>query len=160
VTEQDGKGGPAEVRTETELRIERQLTLLQRRVHHMHGTPDGVDLDRAGYGIMSRIEDSGPQRLSALAHAFGLDPSTITRQVQTLEGSGLLERSRDPLDRRASLLDLTATGREVLTSTRDLRLSRLREAMARWSSEEQVTFGRLLADFNEAVERSSLQNGQ
>jgi DNA-binding MarR family transcriptional regulator len=148
------------VRAETELLIERQLTLLLRRVQHMHGTPDGVDLDRAGYGIMSRIADSGPQRLSALAQAFGLDPSTITRQVQALESSGLLHRSRDPQDRRASLLELTDTGREVLGSTRDLRLQRLRDAMASWSSEEQLTFGRLLEDFNEAVERSSLQHGQ
>ena len=155
---------------ETGLRIERQLTLLQRRVQHMHGTPDGVDLDRSGYGIMSRIEDSGPQRLSALAHTFGLDPSTITRQVQALETSGMLRRSRDPRDRRASLLELTDSGHDVLGSTRTLRVERLRDAMSTWSHEEQTTFGRLLEDFNDAVGRtvtavhatngSALQDGQ
>ena len=155
---------------ETGLRIERQLTLLQRRVQHMHGTPEGVDLDRSGYGIMSRIEDSGPQRLSALAHAFGLDPSTITRQVQALETSGLLQRNRDPQDRRASLLELTETGHDVLGSTRTLRLQRLGDAIDSWSVEEQTTFGRLLEDFNDAVGRtvtdvhatngSALQHGQ
>ena len=149
-----------------ELLIERQLTLLLRRVQHMHGltAADGVELDRSGYGIMSRIADSGPQRLSALAHAFGLDPSTITRQVQSLESSGLLERSRDPQDRRASLLTLTQAGRDVLGSTRRQRVQRLRDAMAAWSPEERLTFGRLLEDFNEAVGRtlegSALQDGE
>jgi DNA-binding MarR family transcriptional regulator len=154
---------------DAELRIEQQLTLLLRRVQHMHvlSAPDGVGLDRSGYGIMSRIADGGPQRLSALAQAFGLDPSTITRQVQALESSGLLRRDRDPRDRRASLLELTEVGRDVLRSTRSLRIRRLRDAMAHWSAEEQATFGRLLEDFNDAVGRtvlstpvSSLQDGQ
>jgi DNA-binding MarR family transcriptional regulator len=139
-------------------RIERQLTLLLRRVQHMHAlsSPDGVDLDRSGYGILSRIADLGPQRLSALAQTFGLDPSTITRQVQALEGSGLVRRSADPEDRRASLLDLTTAGHEVLGSTRRLRVERLRGAMAHWSEEEQHTFGRLLEDFNDSVGRAAL----
>jgi DNA-binding MarR family transcriptional regulator len=151
---------------DNELQIERQLTLLLRRVQHMHGmtAPDGVELDRSGYGIMSRIADSGPQRLSSLAHTFGLDPSTITRQVQALESSCLLERSRDPEDRRASLLALTQAGRDVLGSTRSLRVQRLRDAMSAWSAEERRTFGRLLEDFNEAVGRtvdgSALQHGE
>jgi DNA-binding MarR family transcriptional regulator len=141
---------------DTEMRIEQQLTLLLRRVQHMHGmtSPDGVELDRSGYGILSRIADSGPQRLSDLAQAFGLDPSTITRQVQALEGSGLVTRSRDPQDRRASLLALTQAGHTVLGSTRSLRIERLREAMAAWTQDERHTFGRLLADFNEAVGRT------
>jgi DNA-binding MarR family transcriptional regulator len=154
---------------ETEL-IERQLTLLLRRVQHMHGlsAPDGThggdgthgtDLDRSGYGILSRIADSGPQRLSALARAFGLDPSTITRQVQALESQGLLERQRDPRDRRASLLRLTETGHARLGDTRRLRVQRLRDAMSAWSAEDRSTFGRLLADFNEAVGRTVPAHG-
>ena len=140
---------------DTELQIERQLTLLLRRVQHLHlmTAADGVDLDRSGYGIMSRVADSGPQRLSALAQAFGLDPSTITRQVQALETAGLLQRSRDPQDRRASLLELTETGHEVLASTRRLRIERLRDAMSTWSTEQRDQFGRLLEDFNDAVGR-------
>lgn len=144
---------------EAELRIERQLTLLMRRVHHMHqmgapGTREVPDVDRSGYGILSRIADSGPQRLGALAQAFGLDPSTITRQVQALEGNDLLRRSRDPQDRRASLLQLTDAGHQALRATRRLRIERLRDALADWSPEEQLTFSRMLEHFNDAVSRS------
>ena len=100
----------------TTSRIEQQLTVLLRRVQRIHfSTSSGdIDLDRAAYGIMCRIADDGPQRLGALAQAFGLDPSTITRQVQSLEQAALVVRSTDPSDRRASLLDLSEEGRSVL----------------------------------------------
>ena len=156
LAEQDETGGSAMSGRETELLIERQLTLLLRRVQHMHAmaAPDGAEVDRSGYGILSRIADAGPQRLSALAVTFGLDPSTITRQVQALEASGLLRRTPDPRDRRASLLELTDAGHDLLASLRHRRIEALRGAMATWSPDEQHTFGRLLQDFNDAVGRT------
>jgi DNA-binding MarR family transcriptional regulator len=101
-------------------RIEQQMTILLRRTQRIHFTTASgeVELDRSGYGIMCRLHDDGAQRLSALAHAFGLDPSTITRQVQALEANQLVQRQADPNDRRASILDLTVEGREVLGETR------------------------------------------
>ena len=79
-------------------RIEQQLTVLLRRVQRIHmvtGSGD-VHLERSSYGILCQLADEGPQRLGALATAFGLDPSTITRQVQALESLGLAQRSTDP----------------------------------------------------------------
>ena len=100
--------------------IEQQITVLLRRVQRIHlsTTTGDVNLERSAYGIMCKLADEGPQRLGALATAFGLDPSTITRQVQALEEIGLAGRKTDPSDRRASILDLTDNGREVLDSTR------------------------------------------
>ena len=96
--------------------IEQQMTVLLRRGQRIHlVTARGdVHLERSGYGIMCQLADEGPQRLGALAHAFGLDPSTITRQVQALEEIGLADRRTDPSDRRASILDLSDEGRDVL----------------------------------------------
>ena len=65
---------------------------------------------------MCKLADEGPQRLGALAQAFGLDPSTITRQVQALEEIGIAGRKTDPSDRRASILDLTPEGRRRSTA--------------------------------------------
>ena len=100
--------------------IEQQITVLLRRVQRIHlsTTTGDVNLERSAYGIMCKLADEGPQRLGALATAFGLDPSTITRQVQALEEIGLAARTTDPSDRRASILDLTDNGREVLDTTR------------------------------------------
>jgi len=137
--------------------IEQQLTILLRRVQSIHfSTAWGeVDLDRSAYGIMCRLADEGPQRLGSLAQAFGLDPSTITRQVQALESAGLASRSTDTADRRASILDLSAEGREVLSRTREHRRARFEAALSDWTVKERTEFGRLLEKFNISVEQLS-----
>ena len=134
--------------------IEQQMTVLLRRVQRIHlSTSDGdVNLERSAYGIMCKLADEGPQRLGVLATSFRLDPSTITRQVQSLVSLGLASREVDPSDRRASILDLSDTGREVLTETRARRRERLRDALADWSPEDREAFGRLLEQFNTSVE--------
>ncbi len=135
--------------------IEQQLTILLRRVQRIHFTTatGEVELDRSAYGILCRLVDEGPQRLGLLAQAFGLDPSTITRQVQALEHEGLVERRPDPTDRRASLLDLTDQGREVLTATRDRRREWLRASLGDWDEHDHEEFGRLLEKFNLSIDK-------
>ena len=102
-------------------KIEQQMTVLLRRVQSIHLSTSAGDmhLERSAYGILCQLADEGPQRLGALATAFGLDPSTITRQVKALEDAGLAARETDPSDRRASILDLTAEGREALDTHSD-----------------------------------------
>jgi DNA-binding MarR family transcriptional regulator len=135
--------------------IEQQLTILLRRVQRIHFTNASgeVELDRSAYGILCRLVDEGPQRLGLLAQAFGLDPSTITRQVQALEQERLVERRPDPTDRRASLLDLTALGREVLTTTRTRRRAWLQAALGDWDEHDHEEFGRLLEKFNLCIDK-------
>ena len=136
-------------------RIEQQLTILLRRVQRIHFTTSSgeVELDRSAYGILARLVDEGPQRLGLLAQAFGLDPSTITRQVQALEHEGLVERRPDPTDRRASLLDATDHGREVLMTTRERRRDWLRASLGDWDEHDHEEFGRLLEKFNLSIDK-------
>ena len=141
--------------------IEQQMTTLLRRVQRIHLTTSDaeINLERSAYGIMCKLADEGPQRLGALATAFGLDPSTITRQVQALEEIGLAARKTDPSDRRASILDLTDSGREVLDSTRDRRRAKLQQALAEWPESDLTDFGRLLKEFNASLDRLLVEEG-
>ncbi len=136
-------------------RIEQQLTTLFRRVQKIHVfTSHGeFALDRSGYGLLCRIADEGPQRLGSFATAFGLDPSTITRQVQALERAGLAERQPDPDDRRAALLSLTEEGRTAVLATRAHRRRRLEQVLADWSPEDRHDFARLVKLFNESTDQ-------
>lgn len=133
--------------------IEQQMTILLRRVQSIHiSTSSGeMDLDRSAYGILCRLADEGPQRLGALATAFGLDPSTITRQVQSLEKAGLVHRRADLEDRRASILDLTEEGHVVLQHTRAYRRERLEQMLEEWSDQDLGEFARLLAKANDSI---------
>ena len=135
--------------------IEQQLTILLRRVQRIHFSTSSGDvvLDRSAYGIMCKLADEGPQRLGALASTFGLDPSTITRQVQALEEMGLAKRVTDPSDRRASILDLNDDGRQVLEQTRAHRRARLQLALSDWPEADLQDFARLLGEFNLSLDR-------
>lgn len=134
--------------------IEQQMTILLRRVQVIHiSTSSGeMELDRSAYGILCRLADEGRQRLGSLASAFGLDPSTITRQVQALERAGLVSRRADADDRRAAILDLTDEGRSVLAHTRAYRRQRLEQVLRHWSPSEREELGRLLGKFNESIQ--------
>ena len=135
--------------------IEQQLTVLLRRGYRVHqSTRDGgAGLDRAAYGTMCKLADDGPQRRAALAHAFALDPSTVTRQVKVLEAAGLAARQADPMDGRGVVLDLTARGRELLEQARRYRQDRLHKALADWSDGDLNALGRLLREFNASMDR-------
>lgn len=133
--------------------IEQQMTILLRRVQSIHiSTSSGeMDLDRSAYGIMCRLADGGPQRLGLLASAFGLDPSTITRQVQALEKARLVTRTADAADRRAWIVDLTDEGRTVLEHTRRYRRERLEEVLAEWPDRDRAELARLLTKANDSI---------
>jgi DNA-binding MarR family transcriptional regulator len=140
---------------EPQRRIEQQMTMLFRRAQRVHilGSHAEIDLDRSAYAILCRLDDEGPQRLGAIATTFGLDPSTITRQVQSLERAGLAERSTDPRDRRVSLLALTDTGRHAVQTTRQYRREQLNEILADWPPEELEQFAQILEHFNESLDK-------
>jgi len=136
-------------------KVEQQLTVLLRRGNRVHlATQNGdVALERSAYGIMCQLADEGPQRLGVLAASFGLDPSTITRQVQDLERLRLAGKEKDPTDGRAFILALTPHGRDVLDQTRNYRQERLSKALAGWPEEDVTSMARLLRHFNAALNR-------
>jgi DNA-binding MarR family transcriptional regulator len=131
-------------------RIERELTLLVRRAQkvHLHAEGGPQPLDRAAYSILGRLHDDGPLRLGALAAIFGVDPSTITRQVQSLHQHDLVARVSDPADRRACLLQLTDAGRTALARTREMRRGAVRDLLALWPEDDRAAFAVLLERFN------------
>ncbi len=133
--------------------IEQQLSTLLRRTSAIHaGTAEGHrDLERASYGILCLILDEGPRRLGDIAAAYGLDPSTITRQVHAVVAAGLATKRPDPADRRASLLSLTDEGRAAIIATREIHRASLRKILEGWTPAELEELGAGLSRFNTTV---------
>ena len=134
--------------------IEQELFTLFRRSQAIHVTTRSGDihLDRSSYGILCLLDDAGPQRLGAIASRFRLDPSTITRQVQTVVREGLTAKTVDPADRRATLLELTDAGRETIRQARSHRRQMLDAILADWSEEQRRQFLDALTRFNSTVD--------
>lgn len=134
--------------------IEQQLFKLLRRTNSIHVTTSSgeVELERSSYGILCLLDDEGPQRLGAIAHAFRLDPSTVTRQVQTVCHLGMAEKATDPIDRRATVLSLTEAGRDAVNATRGHRRRMLDAILKDWTDEERSGFAAALARFNGTID--------
>src|SRR5512145_3440522 len=94
------------------------LALLGRR---MRARLPGEELDFAAILLLKALMHGGPMRLSALAASLDLDASTVSRQVRHLEDRGLLERTSDPDDGRASRIALSAEGRTRLEAGAERR---------------------------------------
>lgn len=133
--------------------IEAQLFRLFRRHHAIHlSTSDGeLVLDRTAIGILSVVADNGELKLRDIAQAFGLDPSTITRQVQAAERDGLLQRMPAPGDGRVRLIRLTPLGTRALEAVRERRRHALEQVMRDWSAQDRADLGRMLTRLNESV---------
>lgn len=94
----------------------------------------------------------GPQRLTTLAAGLELDASTVSRQVRHLEDRGLVERTSDPDDRRASRIALSEAGRARLHEGAQRRRAIVAELLDSWSAADRehlrILLGRLAADLH------------
>ncbi|GAA1929849.1 MarR family transcriptional regulator [Nocardioides lentus] len=127
------------------------LTLVRRNSRIRTGRDGGAELERSSYAILCLLADEGPQRIGRIAQAFDLDPSTVTRQVQTVARLGMVQRAQDSTDRRATILDLTPLGRRTVEEVRESRQEVLGDLIDTWTESDRETFLRLLSRFNRDV---------
>jgi DNA-binding MarR family transcriptional regulator len=134
--------------------ISRQFGVFLRRADRFYcelKDGQGLGLERAAYSLLTRIVTGGPGRLSVLAEDQGLDLSTVSRQVATLEAAGLVARTTDSADRRASVITATETGVEVFARNRAIWHAALHDLLSDWTPGERAEFARLFASFNEKI---------
>jgi MarR family transcriptional regulator, lower aerobic nicotinate degradation pathway regulator len=63
------------------------------------------------------LHERGPMPQHGLGAALSLDPSNVVGLLNELEERGLVERRRDPADRRRHIVSLSAGGEEELART-------------------------------------------
>ncbi|QKS48073.1 winged helix-turn-helix transcriptional regulator (plasmid) [Paenibacillus cellulosilyticus] len=72
----------------------------------------------------TRQEPAGP-KASELARSLNVTMPTVTQTVNVLEARGLLERHRDPADRRAVRIRLTTEGEAVMSRNHAIMLNKI-----------------------------------
>jgi DNA-binding MarR family transcriptional regulator len=73
-----------------------------------------LGLGAKAFGALSVLAAEGPLSQQRLGERQGIDRTTMVAVVDELEREGLVERRRNPRDRRAYSLHATAKGRRVL----------------------------------------------
>jgi DNA-binding MarR family transcriptional regulator len=96
------------------------------------------NLSASQVSALATLEELGPMRISALAAHESVDPSVATRVVASLEAQGLAQRSDDPDDRRACLINLSEVGAKTLTELWNERTVGLSSRLERLTSKERL----------------------
>jgi DNA-binding MarR family transcriptional regulator len=98
--------------------------------HRRDGPRNG--LTGASRAVLEHLAISGPLTVGEATRHLDRAQSVISEIVDQLEDKGLLERERDPADRRRTLVWLTPAGQEALRRDGEvLGLDRLADALAR-----------------------------
>jgi MarR family transcriptional regulator for hemolysin len=77
-------------------------------------------ISRAQWGVLVRLDRSEGLKQSELAEILDLQPISLTRLLDRLAESGLIERRADPNDRRANRLFLMPAARPLLEQLAEL----------------------------------------
>ncbi|MFH8608215.1 MarR family winged helix-turn-helix transcriptional regulator [Streptomyces sp. NPDC018029] len=137
------------------LSLERELSVLLRRARASSGEMARQvhpDLEPAAYGLLVRLDDSGPQRATDLAAFIGVGKATMSRQLRALEELGLVSREPDPADGRAWLIRLTPDGRTRFRTVRAARRASYVRRLASWDRAEVAELARLLGRLNASAD--------
>ena len=137
-------------RTEAIEDLYQGLGILVRRARDRGGDlHPGLTL--VAYTLLTQIDLSPDIRAADLASHFGLDKSTVSRQLDQLIAGGLLRRAGERQGRRGQALVLTAAGRRRLAVAADALRCRLAEWLSDWDGRDIVAFAELVDRFNDAT---------
>lgn len=107
----------------------------------------GVDLDRALFPVLARVERRGPLGIGELAELCGRDYTTVSRQITKLEGMGLVVRRANGQDARIKEAVITEKGRVMTSALDGAREKIITALLAEWDKQEVGELARLLRKF-------------
>jgi DNA-binding MarR family transcriptional regulator len=103
-----------------------------------------VGLTPRGWGALNVLATEGAITQHALCKCIGMDPSSMVSTIDELEAAGLVQRRRNPQDRRAHALHITEMGQRTLTEGRRVARRAQEDLLAPLDREERQQLHDLL----------------
>ena len=102
------------------------------------------DITAAHLRALRTLRRHGTMRLSALSDHLHIAPRSTTEVVDALESRDLIRRRADPSDRRATLVEVTEHGADVLAAIRETRGTEAGRVFGRLSQADRANLARIL----------------
>lgn len=104
----------------------------------------------AQFRLLVVLATRGQQKVTELAEALGVNPSTATRAVDRVLEAGLVDRQTNPNSRREVHVSLTKSGERVVRNVTRRRQQEIAEIVARMPRTHRVGLVRALNAFSQA----------
>jgi DNA-binding MarR family transcriptional regulator len=118
----------------------------------------GLGVTRAQWKVLFKLTRSPGLRQVELADLLDLEPITLCRIVDRLEEAELVERSRDPEDRRAWRLHVTAKAQPLIEKLQAVGAELVDQAFAGIDPSEIEIARKVLAQARENAGRCAAMN--
>src|SRR5947207_583374 len=105
---------------------------------------EGTGLHPYHHAILLVLGEGAPETQGSIADALGYDRGQLVGLLDELEERGLVERRRDPNDRRRHVVSLTADGEKTLRRLRALSAEIEDEVLSPLNNEERANLPALL----------------
>ena len=139
-----------QIEAEVGVLIKRVRRVIAERAQEVHES-----LHPSTFLVLTHLADHGPLRASAIVGHFAMDKASVSRQVQHLLDLGLVDRTPDPEDGRATLLSVSEDGRRRLRDVADHRRQLLDQRLGDWDDQELADFAAVLARYNATLDRAT-----
>jgi MarR family transcriptional regulator for hemolysin len=111
------------------------------------------------WAVLSALELGSCANQHQLAVELHIEGPTLTRHLDRLEAEGLIERHRDPADRRSVRVEATAAGKELYERLLAVARKTDEELRSGLSEREAETLDRLLTKVEAALSRAPAATG-
>lgn len=125
------------------------------RVIYRRATEAVLGMSLKAYLALSAVREQANISQQAFCEAVHLDPNNCVLLLNALEADGLLERRRDPADRRRHIVILTPNGQKALERTDHALESVEDEVLGMLSREERSVLHAMLLRAMDGAARSA-----
>jgi DNA-binding MarR family transcriptional regulator len=105
------------------------------RMYNEEATKYGASMS-VGFALLSIDKENGIPS-TALGPQMGMEPTSLTRTLKSMEEKGLIVRKKNPVDGRVVLIHLTKLGKEKRELSRD-RVLKFNDVIKQHVSQEKL----------------------